>query len=266
MTRALRQFRALLSIYIQDGLAYKASGFIWVLTDAATAATMPLVMAAAASGGLIQGFDAADFVAYYLVMLLVTSFVQSHFMWEVAFEVKEGVFSSQIIRPVSYIQFMAARNLAWRMVRTLIFLPLFGLFVLAYAPMLGTPELHLTWYALLSIVLGHLVSFFFVMAFAMLALFLQETVSVFELYYVPMLFLSGQLFPIALLPDWVRQIAMIFPFYYTTGAPTEMLIGRLSQAQAMPILLIQVGWIAGSIVMFQWLFRTGTRQYAGVGN
>lgn len=265
MSWSWRQFKALVTIYIQDGLAYKASGFIWVMTDVATAATMPLVMAAAAGSGMIQGFNASQFVVYYLVMLLVTSFVQSHFMWEVATEVKEGIFSSQIIRPVSYLKFMAARNLAWRMVRTTLFFPLFLLLLWAYSGQIVDPQVHVTWYALLAVLLGHLVSFLFVMAFAMLALFLQETTSVFELYYVPMLFLSGQLFPVALFPDWVRQLALIFPFYYTTGVPTEMLIGRISEAQAPAFLLVQAGWAVGSWILFQVLFRTGTKRYAGVG-
>ena len=67
----------------------------------------------------------------------------------------------------------------------------------------------------------------FVMMMAMLALFTQEVTSIFELYYIPMLFLSGQLFPIAMLPQWAAKLAKMFPFYFTTGAPTEILIGRV---------------------------------------
>ncbi len=265
MTLAVRQFKALFSIYFQDGLAYKAGAFIWILTDVATAATMPLVMGAAAGQGLIAGFNRSDFVLYYMVMLLVTCFVQCHFQWEVSFEVKEGQFSSQIIRPVGYLPFMAARNLAWRCMRTMLFIPLFLLILWAYSSMIVDPVIHVTWYSVVAIFLGHVLSFMFVMAFAMLALFIQETTSVFELYYVPMLFLSGQLFPIAMMPEWVRNLAVIFPFYYTTGVPTEMILGRISAAQAPQYLLIQLGWIVGSYIAFKLLFRSGTKYYTGVG-
>lgn len=265
MTNSLRHFRALISIYLQDGLAYKASGFIWVLTDVSTAATMPIVLSAAAKGQNIGGFDSSSIAVYYLVMLFITSFVQSHFMWEVAFEVKEGIFSSQIIRPVPYLQFMAARNLAWRMMRTMFFFPMFLILLWAYSGMIHSFQLHISWVAIAAIVLGHLVSFFFVMAFAMLALFLQEATSVFELYYVPMLFLSGQLFPIALFPQWVQNISKIFPFYYTTGLPTEIVVGRISEANAIPLLGVQLLWIVGSLLAFKWLFAKGTKQYTGVG-
>jgi len=265
MAVALRQFRALLSIFLQDGLAYKASGLIWVMTDVATAVAMPMVMVAAAKGGSIKGLTGADFVLYYMVMLLVTSFVQCHFMWDVAFEVKEGIFSSHIIRPVNYLYYKLVHNLAWRIVRTSIFFPLFLLILWAYAPWVPNPQIHLTWFSLLAVFLGHILSFMFVMAMAMLALFLQEGTSLFELYYVPMLFLSGQMFPVAIFPDWVRNLAMFFPFYYTTGVPTEMLIGKIGLAQAPMLLGIQCAWILGSYIAFKIMFHYGTRYYTGVG-
>lgn len=265
MERTLRHWRAVLAIYVQDGLAYRASALIWVLTDVTTAVTMPLVMAAAAAGGAIQGYDGQAFILYYLTMLMVTSFVTSHFMWEIANEIKEGVFSVYLVRPISFFQFMAMRNLAWRVVRTIIFMPLFASLVLLYANHLGGASLHLGPVFWLSVVLGHLVSFTFVMAIAMIALFIQEAQAVFELYYVPMLFLSGQLFPVALLPDWARALALAFPFYYTTGLPTEIAVGRLAAGGEWPLIGGQVAWIVGSYLAYRVLWRLGLRHYSGVG-
>lgn len=265
MVRGLRHAYAVFKIYIQDGLAYRASGFIWLLTEAVTAITMPLVWAAAAGAGQIAGFSASDFVLYYLCMLMVSSFVTSHFMWEMSMEIKEGIFSVFLVRPMSYFQFMAMRNLAWRVVRTLLFLPMFVLLLYAYRGYLGGAELHFSAAFWISIVLGHLVSFFFIMAMGTIALFVQEARAIFELYYFPMLFLSGQLFPVALLPEWARAIAVVFPFYYTTALPTEILIGRLSVAQAIPLIGVQLVWIAGAYVAHRILWHYGLRQYAAVG-
>lgn len=265
MSRTLRHWRALFSIYIQDGFAYRAQGFIWVLTDVATAATMPLVWAAAAGSGAIAGFTSQDFVLYYLCMLMVSCFVTSHFMWEVAFEIKEGQFTTYLIRPISYFQFMLVRNFAWRCVRTLLFLPLFLFLLFAYRGYMHGAELFFSWEFWLAVLFGHLVSFTFVMAMAMLALFVQEAQAIFELYYVPMLFLSGQLFPIDLLPEWARSLAKLFPFYYTTGAPAEMLVGRLPQSAYLEVLSIQFAWIVGAYIAGHYLWKYGLKHYTGVG-
>ena len=101
MAIALRKWKAVFDIYFQDGLAYRASGIIWIMTDLVTAVTMPLVWASAARSGPIQGYTTGDFVLYYLCLLLLQSFITSHIMWEVATEIKEGQFTPLLLRPVS---------------------------------------------------------------------------------------------------------------------------------------------------------------------
>lgn len=265
MTGTLRQWRATFAIYLQDGFAYRAAGFIWVLTDLATAVTMPLVWAASAGSGTIKGLDSGDFVLYYLGMLMMSSFITCHFMWEVAQEIKEGVFSVYLVRPISFFQFMAVRNFTWRVVRSCLFAPLFLTLLFLYRDYLLGATVYLGWELWLGIVLGHGVSFCFVIALSMLALYVQEATSIFELYYVPMLFLSGQLFPTSLLPDWAHTLSRYLPFYYTTGAPTDILVGRLQGGQAHQVLLIQAAWILASFFVHKVLWRMGLKQYSGVG-
>lgn len=267
VTTTLRKWRAVFSIWFQDGIAYRASGLIWIMTDMVTAMTMPLVWARASAyaGGTIGGFTIGDMVLYYLCMLLISCFVTSHIMWEVATEIKEGNFSSALLRPVSFYQFTYLRNLSWRIIRLFLFTPIFLLMLFLYRGYLQDVSLNLGWEFWLSFLLGHLVSFNFVIMMAMIALFVQEAYSVFELYYVPMLFLSGQLFPVSILPDWARNLAMFFPFYFTTGAPTEILIGRVTGEAIGQTLLAQIGWIAGTYLLGRALWKQGLKYYTGVG-
>jgi ABC-2 type transport system permease protein len=103
------------------------------------------------------------------------------------------------------------------------------------------------------------------MMMAMLALFTQEVSSIFELYYIPMLFLSGQLFPIAMLPTWGAKLAKLFPFYFMTGAPTEILIGRITGPAIYQVLGTQALWVAICYVLSKVLWKTGLKHYTGVG-
>jgi ABC-2 type transport system permease protein len=226
---------------------------------------MPLVWARASRTGPIGGFTSSDFILYYLCMLFLGSFVTSHIMWELAMEIKEGQFSTMLLRPMSFYQLNFFRNLSWRFIRPVLFAPFFVLLLFAYRGFLVHATIHLGWDFWVSLILGHLVSFTFVMMMAMLALFTQEVTSIFELYYIPMLFLSGQLFPIAMLPHWAGKLAKLFPFYFTTGAPTEILIGRVSGAAVYPALGMQVLWIAICYGLSRILWAKGLRHYTGVG-
>src|SRR5579862_6401277 len=265
MEATLRKWRAVFSIYFQDGIAYRASGLIWILTDLVTAVTMPLVWASAGAGRIIQGYSTSNFVLYYLCLLLLGSFVTCHIMWEIAMEIKEGQFSSMLVRPVSFYQFTFLRNLSWRIIRTTLFLPFFVVLLWAYHGFLKDAHVFIGWEFWASLLLGHLVSFATVMMMSMLALFTQEAMAIFELYYVPMLFLSGQLFPIAVLPGWARLLGKLFPFYYTTGAPTEILIGRTTGAAAWQTVGIQLMWVLIAYGISKFLWAKGLRHYTGVG-
>lgn len=265
MNSAIRKWRAVFGIYFQEGLAYRASGLIWIMTDLVTAVTMPLVWARASSSGDIAGYRSADFVLYYLCMLLMGCFITSHIMWEVAMEIKEGQFSTALLRPISFFQLTFFRNLSWRIIRTSLFLPIFLVLLWGYRGFLGDAHVHLGLPFWISFVLGHLVSFNFVVMMALVALFTQEAMSIFELYYVPMLFLSGQIFPISLLPAWAGNLAKVFPFYYTTGAPTEILIGRVQGDAVWSVIGMQCLWIAVAYVVGHALWKRGLRHYSGVG-
>ncbi len=252
-------------IFIQEGLAYRASGIIWILTDLTNALTMPLVWAKAAGGASIGGMQAGDFVVYYLAILLLGAFITSHMMWEIATEVREGIFSTYLVRPISFMQFSFIRNISWRMLRMCLTAPFFLALLFFYRGYLENFHANLGPEFWIAVILGHLVSFFFVMMMSMLALFVQEAMAIFELYYIPQLFLSGYLFPIALLPDWARQAAKVFPFYYTTGVPTEILIGRLGGQAAWASIGVQCIWIVVFLLLGKVLWKKGLKHYTGVG-
>jgi ABC-2 type transport system permease protein len=266
MVRTLRKWRALYGVYAQDWLAYKANGIIWIFIDMVTAITMPLVWASAARAGMIEGYDAAGFTAYYLAMLVLSSFITSHMMWELGLEIREGIFTAQLIRPMSLFQMIFIRNLAWRSIRAMMSLPFLAILALAYAPMLQGARLHLGWEFWVAVVFGHAVSVTVVVAIGMIALFVQEATTIFEMYYVPQLFLSGYLFPVAMLPEWARVLAKFLPFYYTTGVPVDLLVGRIPPSEALPLLGGQVAWIVLSFLAGKALWRAGLKRYTGVGN
>ena len=264
-TASIVRWRAVFSIYFQDSIAYRASGFIWILTDATTALTMPFVWLSATQGSGMKGFSGGDLVLYYLCSLLIGAFVTCWFMFDIATEIKEGQFTATLVRPISFFGLCIVRNLSWRIVRVTLTLPFFLFFLWLYRAPLAGAQVHVSWQLGAAIVLGHLVSLTTAMALAMLALFVGEAMALFELYFFPQVFLSGTLFPVALLPGWAQTIGKVLPFYYTTGLPTEIMIGRVSAAQAVPLLGVQVAWIGIASALWVALYRRGLRHYTGVG-
>lgn len=266
MTHTLRKWWAVGSITFQDGLAYRASAYIWILTDAIPAFIMPLVWLSAYNGRAdISGFNPSQMVMYYLTIVVITNFITAHQMWDIATEIKEGLFQVYLVRPFSFFQHQMVRNFAWRILRTTLFLPMGALLALFFKEYINTSQLYFGWEVWVTIFLAHLLSFFITFALGLVALWVQEVYSIFGLYYIPMLFLSGQLTPLSVLPGWASTIANFLPFRYTTALPAELIVGRLRPEQAHLLILVQIVWIVIAYFIGQALWRRGLKQYNGVG-
>ena len=263
MLASIRKWLAFFVVYFKDGMAYRVNGVIWILTDAFTMFTMPLVWTSAMGSSSIAGFHKGDIVKYYLAMLMVSGFVVCHFMWELA--IKEGQFSAQLVRPISVYQVYFLRNFSWRIIRMTLCVPFLLLFMWFYRGALTGTSFYWGWEFWVSLLLGHLLSFTTVMMLGFIALFVEEAMALFELYYFPMLFLSGQVVPLAMLPGWAQSLAKYLPFYYTTNLPVDVGIGRVVGSQIFTVLFVQLFYIVVTFGVSKLLWAKGLRQFSGVG-
>lgn len=261
-----RKVRAVFSIYFQESLAYRGQAVVWILTDVVPALVMPLVWLSAYNGkSAIGGYTPGEMVLYYLCMVTFTNFIVAHLMWDIAMDIKEGRFSVFLVRPFSYFQTMFISNLAWRVFRLAVFMPMLGFGILLYAPHVTSVRFEWGITFWLSLLMAHIVSFMLAYTLGLLALFFQEVFSVYNIYYIPMLFLSGQMVPVGIFPDWLQTLSRYMPFQYTVALPTEVFMGRVPEALAWQAIGMQVSWIAFLYLLSKLFWRKGLLYYTGVG-
>lgn len=259
----MRQASAVFRIYLQESIAYRAQAFIWAFTDIIGGAMMLLVLLSTGQG--VAGYSPSDIVVYYLSLMAVEGFVTCHMQWEIGTEVKDGAFSTFLIRPFSWYSTTVLRNLSWRFMRLSLFLPVLVVFVIAYWPLVHDAHVYLGpefWIAMLA---GHLVSVNMVIAMAMIAFFVEDATAIFESYYMPMLFLSGQIFPVSMLPGWAQALSKVLPFYYTTALPAEIASGKVAGAAAWSAIGVQTAWILLAYGLYRAVWPSALRRYSGTG-
>jgi ABC-2 type transport system permease protein len=253
-------------VALQDALAYRSVALIWMMTDTVPAILMPLVWLASFNGrAAIGGFSPGSMVLYYLLTLLLSNVMVTHIMWDIQRDVAEGRLSVFLTRPFPYVQYCYLGNLAWRLMRLGLFLPIAALFALLFRPYLATVTLDLGPRVWLAVGVGHLLSFAIGYALGMLALFFVETRGIYNFYYMPLVLFSGQLAPLELLPSAVRVAAEWLPWRYTLAFPVEMAMGRLGESAATLGLAVAVGWCLLLAFAGKLLWRVGLRHYTGVG-
>jgi len=99
----------------------------------------------------------------------------------------------------------------------------------------------------------------------LLAVFMQDVLSVSHVYYVPMLFLAGQFVPIGVFPGWLQALSRYMPFQYTVALPTEVFMGRVPETLAWQGIGMQVAWTVSLYLLSRLSWRKGLLYYTGVG-
>src|ERR1700682_1537888 len=104
-------------------LEYRVSMLIWMLS-----ASFPLVMLAVwlslAKDGPVGGFTANDFIAYYLLSLLMRQMTAVWVAWELDFDIRHGDMNTKLLHPIQPIHEYISFNLADKVMRAVLFVPL----------------------------------------------------------------------------------------------------------------------------------------------
>ncbi len=111
-----------------------------------------------------------------------------------------------------------------------------------------------------SLVAGIVISAATVYLVAVAGFWLVETRGLQIFYMLASGFLGGLYVPIALFPQWLRIVAAATPFPSIMMYPIDVLSGIGGAAHAAGLVLAQLAWMAGVVVIGQLLTRAGRRR------
>jgi ABC-2 type transport system permease protein len=246
---------------------YRAAMVIWMIGRVIEPLIYLVVWTtvAATRGGRVGGFDAADFSAYFITLMLVNQMTFSWIMWEYDYIIRTGMFSFRLLRPIHPIHADIADNLAYKILTLVIIIPV--AFILGW---IFPPNFNVQIWALLAAVpalfLAFLVRFLIEWSLAMAAFWTTRLNAINQAYYIILLFLSGQFAPLSLLPEPLQQVATILPFRWLIAFPVELTLGRLRPGDAVIGFVAQGIWLIVALVMLSIVWRAGVKKYSAVGS
>ena len=247
-------------------LQYRASLFIWMIGQVLEPLIYLVVWStvSASRGGSVGDYTAAQFAAYYIVFMLVNQVTYTWIMYEYEYRIREGLLSPTLLRPVHPIHADIADNVSSKLVT----LPLM-LLIAAGLALLFKPEASLRLWAILAFIpavfLAFLVRFLVEWTLAQAAFWTTRVSAINQVYFVLLLFLSGQIAPLTLFPRPIQILAAILPFQWMVGFPVELVLGRLTPIQAATGLAAQAAWLVISFALVRLVWRAGIRIYSAVG-
>jgi ABC-2 type transport system permease protein len=257
-----QQFKTTLATMFQ----YRAALLIWMIGQVLEPLIYLIVwsIVSKSSGGSIGSYTTSDFAAYFIVLMLVNQFTYTWIMYEFEYRIREGILSFALLKPVHPIHSDIADNISSK----LITLPTMILIAIGLALGFHTSISSPPWAIAVFIpvlLLAFLIRFLLEWTLAQAAFWTTRVSALNQTYFVLMLFLSGQLAPLTLLPHAVQVAADILPFRWMIGFPVELLLGRLTPAQALTGLGAQVAWLLLGFVLLRLVWRAGVKNYSAVG-
>ncbi|MDB6171850.1 MAG: hypothetical protein JWL59_1161 [Chthoniobacteraceae bacterium] len=215
----------------------------------------------------IAGYDYRAMIFYFLLTLLVENLITpTEDEWQIAADIRDGRISSFLTKPINYLGYRLSLYGSYRVLYsavTAIPVVLIFFFLRDY---LSLPRDPLTWLAFaLSLFMAAMIQFFIAYSLAMLAFWILEISTVVFILYSFEYFLSGQVFPLDIMPGWLQGFIHWSPFTYEIFFPVQVYMERVRGMDLLSGLMTQAVWVLLMWMLATTLWNRGVRQYQAVG-
>ncbi len=224
----------------------------------------------------INGFGYDDTIAYLLLAMIGRAFSSMPGLASrIGREIRDGTIKKYLIQPVDMIGFLLLQRVAHKLVYYLVAtLPFALVFYLCRGFFqTGWPD-PVTFAAFLaSLVMAFLLGFFLDTAIGLVAFWFLEVSSLLFVYMLISFFLSGQMFPLAMLDGFAVRgtglswgdVVRATPLPYLAYFPSAVFLGKIQGARLAWGLFVEFGWIVIFMIICRLGFNRGLRRYSAFG-
>lgn len=264
-----QKYGPVLSIGMQDTFVYRWNFLIRAVFSLVPLIGTVFVWSAVfhARGSNIGPYDFPEMVFYFLLTLLVENLVTpTEDEWRIAAEIRDGQISALILKPLDHLTYRSSLFFSYRALYTAVTTPIVGLVFLYYHSYLRLPQHLSTWPIFaLSVLMAALIQFFIAYSLAMMAFWVLEISTIVFIFYSFEYFLSGQVFPLDIMPAGLQSFLKFCPFTYELFFPVQIYMERIPSGALWQGLAIQACWALLAYLIARSLWRLGVRHYQAVG-
>lgn len=270
MTPLLSKYAKVFDIGLQNTFVYR-----WNFILRSLFGIVPLIgtiylwraMYGEESGRQLGTYTYSALILYFSLCVFVENLVTpTEDEWQIAADIRDGRLSFLLLKPLNYLAYRFTLYASYRLLYTTIILPGIALIFYFLRAHITLPTHPGTWLAFAtSTALAALIQFAIAYSIAMLAFWLLEISTVVFMVFSFEYFLSGQIFPLDMLPPWLGGFIHWAPFTYEVYFPVQVFMERVKGDALRDGLLIQAGWAALLWLLAHLAWRAGIRRYQAVG-
>jgi ABC-2 type transport system permease protein len=262
----ISMYATLMRVGLLQQFQYRAAAYFYMIGMLAEPVVYLVVWSTIARehGGSVDGYTPGTFAAYYIVWMLVRNInvVLTPFAWEE--RIKDGQFSSMLMRPVHPIHNDLGEFAGGKVVVIVLWLPIAVALALVFHPELSPSVLQCVVF-FVAIWGAYLIRSLVLWLLGLITFWTTRVSAIYQAYFLAELLLSGRLVPLPLMPHWARVLAWAFPFQWCFGFPITSLTGPVSNHDLFVGLGMQVVWISASVLALRVLWKRAVARFTSVG-
>ena len=269
LTAALTKYWKVFDIGLQNTFVYR-----WNFLLRAVFGIVPLIgtvflwKAVFKTGqGSISGYEYSSMIFYFMLMVFLDNLITpTEDEWQIAAEIRDGKISAYLTKPLNYLAYRVGLYLSYRLLYIGVVLAPIICLGWFFREHLRFPEHAITWLAFVaSTAMAAFLQFFIAYSLAMIAFWVLEISTIVFILYSFEYFLSGHVFPLDIMPDWLKGFIHWSPFTYELFFPIQIYMERVRGGAMVEGLLIQAGWLFVSWLCARLLWSRGVQHYQAFG-
>jgi ABC-type uncharacterized transport system, permease component len=212
------------------------------------------------------GYSLKEMVSYYLIIFIVSNIIQCNIQWSVANDIKVGDVNKYLIKPINYIAHQFFLDFSKRVVYILVILIpsiIIGVFFKDYVVIYLSPINILLF--IVSLLYGYIINFLLTFIISESSFYFSEVTSLFGSYNVIKNIVSGNVFPLSIVPKQIYQILVITPFQFVGYFPAMIIMNRLTEKEILNNIILGFVWIFFLFLISKLIWRRGLSKYSAFG-
>ncbi|MFA5856764.1 MAG: ABC-2 family transporter protein [Candidatus Pacearchaeota archaeon] len=172
---------------------------------------------------IIDGFTIKDLIWYLAMSELITFSTGTERIEDISDEVKSGLISNSLSKPINYV----LKELAILYANFIYNFLVIGIFAFSLAYLfVGLIDLSIINIPVLIIIilLGATINFLIIITLGLFSFWIEDSLSLAWIYHKAILILGGTLIPLNFYPDWIKNYLYILPTSFITFFPSKLFV------------------------------------------
>lgn len=274
---ALAKYWRIFRVSLIERLVYRGDFFLSTVLRFLPMVTTILLWEAifAGSGQTELGrFSRNQMIAYLLLVHISRMFSSMPGLaFGIAKDIRDGTLKKYLLQPLDMLAYLLTYRAAHKVAYIVTAALPYGLLFFLCREYFQDPDTGLyrlpdaaTFAAyIVSLLLAFLIGFYFEACIGTIGFWFLEVTSLLYVVNTLNFFISGQMFPLDLLPAPWNTLMKLLPFQYMAYFPATVFLGKVTGTDLVIGLIGELAWALAFMILARVLYRIGLRRYSAYG-